>query len=186
MRQLNTRLSALKIIANAAGFKERLMVTNGLFSSKLIYQICLWGGAEEYLLQALQKVQNKAAKFVAKVPRETSTREMLNHCGWLNVKQLAFYHSVILVQKTLMTQQPAYLYERLPTEFSRETRLAGSHALRIALTKRSTLTLTEKSFLHRATYGYNMIPAELRQLTNLSTFKSKLKTWVKNNYECSG
>ena len=41
VKQLNTRLSALKLIGSSAGFKERLMVTNGLFSSKLIYQICL-------------------------------------------------------------------------------------------------------------------------------------------------
>ena len=108
---------------------------------------------------------------------------MLNHCGWLNVKQLAFYHSVILVQKTLLTKQPAYLYERLPTEFTRETRLAGSYALRIALTNRTTLALTERSFLHRAISGYNSIPTELRKLTNLSTFKTKLKLWVKDSSE---
>ena len=163
------------------------MVTNGLFSSKLIYQICLWGGAEDYLLQALQKVQNKAARFVTKLPKETSSRVMLNHCGWLNVKQLAFYHSVILVQKTLLTKQPAYLYERLPTEFTRETILAGSYALRIALTNQKTLlALTGTSFFHRAIFVYYSIPAGLRNFTNMSSFKTKLKLLVKDNSERFG
>ena len=82
-------------------------------------------------MQALQKAQNKAARFVMEVPRETSSKVMLNQCDWLNVKQLAFYHSVILVQKTLLTKQRAYLHA---TEFARETRPTGSYALMIALT----------------------------------------------------
>ena len=180
VRQLNTRLSALKLISAAANFKERLMVTNGLFSSKLIYQICLWGGAEDYLLQV---VQNKAVRFVTRAQKDTSLSSMRNSCGWLNVRQLVFYHSVILIQKTLITGYPSYIYDQLPTEYSRNTRLASSNALRLALVKRATLTLTERSFIHRASTSYNMIPAELRQLRKMSSFKSKLKIWVQLNYE---
>ena len=66
LKQLNTRLNALKIIGNVADFKTRLMVANGIFCSKLIFQIGLWGGTEEYLLNSLQSVQNKAARFVAR------------------------------------------------------------------------------------------------------------------------
>ena len=183
VRQLNTRLSALKLISAAANFKERLMVTNGLFSSKLIYQICLWGGAEDYLLQALQVVQNKAVRFVTRAQKDTSLSSMRNSCGWLNVRQLVFYHSVILIQKTLITGYRRYIYDQLPTKYSRNTRLASSNALRLALVKRATLTLTERSFIHRASTSYNMIPAELRQLRKMSSFKSKLKIWVQLNYE---
>ena len=54
LKQLNTRLNALKMISNIASFKTRLMIANGIFCSKLIFQIGLWGGTEEYLLSALQ------------------------------------------------------------------------------------------------------------------------------------
>ena len=48
IKQLSTRLNALKLIAGVASFKSRLMIANGIFVSKLIFQISLWGGTEEY------------------------------------------------------------------------------------------------------------------------------------------
>ena len=183
VKQLTKRLSALKLISSAAGFKDRLTVTNGLFSSKLIYQISLWGGAEEYLLSALQKVQHQAAKFVTQSGKNTSSRQMLVACGWLNIKQLTFYHSVILIHRILLKKSPLYIYERLPLEYDRETRLAASNSLRVALTRRVTLRLSEKSFMHRAMNSYNMIPVELRQMKNIDTFKTNLKKWVQINID---
>ena len=81
IKQLNTRLNALKMISKVANFKTRLMVANGIFSSKLIFQISLWGGAEEYLLRSLQVVQNKAARSVARRGRYTPVMELLSQCG---------------------------------------------------------------------------------------------------------
>ena len=66
IKQLATRLNALKLIANVASFKTRLMIASGIFCSKLIFQISLWGGTEDYLLSSLQIVQNKAARCVAR------------------------------------------------------------------------------------------------------------------------
>ena len=183
VRQLTSRLSAIKLVCGAASFKERLMMTNGLFCSKLIYQICLWGGAEDYLLQSLQKVQNRAVRFVAKSRENPSLSLMFRSCGWLNVRQLVFYHSNVLIHKVLLTSQPQYIHERLPTEFTCNTRLAASNSLRVALTKRANLSLTGNSFINRSIKSYNLIPAELRQLTSLTTFKSKLKIWVAENYK---
>ena len=112
------------MISGAANFKTRLMIANGIFSSKLIFQISLWGGTEEYLLKALQIVQNKAARCVARRGLRTPVRELLRQCGWLNVKQLVFYHSVILVYKTLLTTYPKYIFQKLSTDFPYNTRLA--------------------------------------------------------------
>ena len=41
LRQLNSRLNALRIISGVASFKSRLMIANGIFMSKLIFQISL-------------------------------------------------------------------------------------------------------------------------------------------------
>ena len=62
VKKLGTRLSALKLIGKVADFKTRKMLADGLFMSKLIYLIPLWGGCEKYLLKALQVVQNKSAR----------------------------------------------------------------------------------------------------------------------------
>ena len=64
---LTTRLSALKIIGKVAPFKTRKMLADGIFMSKLIYLIPLWGGCEKYLIRSLQVIQNKAARVVTKL-----------------------------------------------------------------------------------------------------------------------
>ena len=71
IRQLNTRLNALKQISSVASFKTRLMIANGIFSTKLIFQISLWGGAANYLISSLQIIQNKAARVVSKRDKYT-------------------------------------------------------------------------------------------------------------------
>ena len=111
--QLTTRINALKILSGVATFKSRLMVANGIFCSKLIFQISLWGGTEDFLLSSLQIVQNKAARVVAKRGIYTPVCDLLRQCGWLSVRQLVFYHSVILVHKTLQNKSTNYLYIKL-------------------------------------------------------------------------
>ena len=81
VKNLNRRLAGLKKICKYSDFKTRLMVGNGIFTSKLIYLIPLWGGAEGYLIRILQVIQNKAAKYITKRGPETSTLERLNECG---------------------------------------------------------------------------------------------------------
>ena len=73
------------------------------------------------------------------------------------------------------------MYEQLPVEYDRDTRLTSSNSLRIALTRRVTLKLAEKSFMHRAVNYYNQIPVEFSKLQNILTFKKNLKIWVQNN-----
>ena len=181
IKQLNLRINALRIVSRAASFKTRLMVANGIFCSKIIYQIALWGGTEEYILKSLQVVQNKAARIVARRSKYTPIEELLTQCGWLSIHQLVFYHSVTLVHQTLLTTYPRYLYQRLSSEFPYNTRLAQSDKVRIGPEFKAKLELTQKSFVNRATVSYNKLPTNLRQTTEIRIFKKKLKAWVKKN-----
>ena len=81
--QLNTRLNGLKLMCKVASFKTRLMIANGIFMSKLIYVIPLWARCENYLINALQVVQNSAARAVTKCNWRTSIKSLLTQCGWL-------------------------------------------------------------------------------------------------------
>ena len=183
IRQLSTRLGALKVLSGAATFKTRLMVANGIFCSKLIFQISLWGGTEEFLLSSLQIVQNKAARVVAKRGIYTPVADLLRQCGWLSVRQLVFYHSVILVHKTLQTKTPKYIYSKLATEFPYNTRLASSESVRMGPEFQAKLSLTEKSFMNRATVCYNQLPTTLRKVQKEQKFKKELKQWVLENVQ---
>ena len=64
IRQLTGRINGLKRISRNSTFTTRLMVANGAVMSKLVYLITLWGGAQQYLLKALQVQQLTAARAV--------------------------------------------------------------------------------------------------------------------------
>ena len=181
IKQLTSRLSALRLISAIASFKIRLMIANGIFSSKLIFQISLWGGAENYLLNSLQKVQNKAARFVTRRGIYTPVAELLSQCGWLSVRQLVFYHSVVLVHKTILTKYPKYIHSKLSSEFPYNTRLAESEAVRMGPDFQAKLELTENSFMNRGTVSYNKLPTDLRKVSTIEDFKVNLKSWVVQN-----
>ena len=181
IKQLTTRLNAFRIIRGVASFRVRLMIANGIFCSKLIFQISLWGGAEGYLLKALQIVQNKAARLVTRRGRYTPIVELLRQCGWLSVRQLAFYHSIIQIYKTKQTTFPKYIHSKLAGEFPYNTRLAESQSVRMGTEFKSKLELTEKSFMQRATVNYNLLPTSVRQIQKMEAFKKKLKIWVAEN-----
>ena len=150
--QLCKRLGALKMISSTACFKTRLTIANGIFSSKLIYQISLWGGAESYLIDVLQKIQNRAARFVTHRDNYTPVKQLLKECGWLSVRQLEFFHSTVQLHKILTTGSPEYLFERITETggFPYDTRLAASDSIRIGPSFRTRLRLTDRSFVNRA------------------------------------
>ena len=81
-----------------------LSVANGIFMSKLCYLIQLWGGAEGYLLHALQVIQNRAARAVTRMSWFTPTRVLLNKCKWLSVRQLVFYQTGLTTHKIVKTR----------------------------------------------------------------------------------
>ena len=146
--------------------------------SVLAYLIPLWGGCEEYLIRALQLLQNRAARQVTRLNWFTPTRRLLNQCGWLSIQQMIFYHSALAIFKTSRSKTPLYLSQKLVTEHPYPTRLATGGGMRSEGVYGNLVT---KSFLVRAAREFNTIPAEIRNLRTLTNFKQKLKKWIRLN-----
>ena len=161
------------MLAVNAPFKTRLMAANSVFISVLTYLIPLWGASEGYLIKALQVAQNKAARCVTKATWFTATRQLLKQCGWLSIKQLAFYHTMLNMYKILKSDKPMFLRNKLTRDFPYPTRQATGGHVRYAWD-----SVVEGSFLSRGTKDYNRIPDHLKTITNLHSFKRKLKLWI--------
>jgi hypothetical protein len=179
IRSLTTRLSALKKVARISSFKNRKMLANGIFISKLSYLIALWGGCGTGLMRSLQIIQNKVARVVTRLDWSTPTRVILNQCGWLSVYQLAFYHSVLITYKVKLNHTPRYLDSMFTWSYEVNTRQAASGQIR--QTGRPRLDITKDSFRYRAADQYNQLPIEVRNSENLRTFKFKAKAWIQDN-----
>ena len=151
------------------------MIAVGLIMSKLSYLIPLWSGCESYLMLALQRIQNKAARVVTR--SDLSTSGHLAQCGWLSVRQLACYQTCVLVYKVLEHKSPQYLYNMFRSDYTRDTRQAANLEIR---QERETpdLDLMMDSFRWRAAKGYNQLPVAIRKMKTLKMFKTSLWKWI--------
>ena len=181
--QLNSRINALNKVSSILSFKTRKMIANGIVISPLIYLIQLWGGTPDYLLQILQILQNRAARIVTRLDWNTPTVTLLKQCGWMSVKQLIEYHSLVLVFKIRSEQKPVYLSNKLCQTFSYSTRLATENGIRQS--NRIKHDVMKHSFVPRSTRSWNLLPSEIRQSRNVNIFKRKLEAWIASNISIS-
>ena len=176
VRQLTTRINGLKKISANATFNTRLMIANGVVMSKMVYLITLWGGAQQYLLKALQVQQLTAARAVCGFfSHGWSRRKLLSRVGWLSVRQLIQFHTILQAHKTIRSGQPRPLFNSISTDHPRNTRSAAQGQIRFG--EQYTATTT---FKYRARQWYNGVPASVKQGSQ-AVVKRKLKTWVKEN-----
>ena len=152
------------------------MIANGVIMSKLTYLINLWGGAPQYLLNVLQIQQLVAARLVCSGDcSRWSKRKLLTTVGWLSVKQLIFYHTVLQAHKTLSSGLPRPLFYNLSTEYPRLTRSATAGQIRQTTNNSSSAT-----FSYRAMINYNSVPVDIRS-GSTNSVKCKLKKWIRTN-----
>ena len=64
VRSLSTRVGALKKLSKVAAFRNRKMIADGIFMSKLVFFIPLWGGCAKAQIQSLQTLQIMASRTV--------------------------------------------------------------------------------------------------------------------------
>ena len=180
---LNQRLGALKRVSRYASFKVRLKIANGIFMSKLGFMIPLWSGCQEYLLRALQTIQNKAARTVTKHGRRIPVQQILKECGWRSVKQEVFFQTVMQMHKVLMQKSPVYLYRKLTADgsYSYRTRSSSTSSIRQSISFKTGLTLCKESFRWRGVTCYEGLPWEIRKCQKIEIFKRKADTWIKEN-----
>ena len=180
MSSLTSRINALSKVCQYSNFMTRKMVANGIVMSYFMYLIPLYGGCSEYLLTALQTLQNRAARLVTKSSWSTSSSVMLSQLGWLNVWQLVVFHSLMLIFKAKQDKKPVYLHSQISAPFKVNTRLAVNNGIRD--TRRTKSTLGKQSFIPRSIMQWNNLPMDIRSISSMPKFKSRLKSWVKK--EC--
>ena len=178
-KNLCTRLNALSKVCSIADFSTRKLIANGIFMSSLVSLIQLWSGTSEFYLNMLQVAQNRAARLVTKLPLTTNTETLLRQVGWLSVRQLCMYHSLMMVYKIRTTGRPTYYARKFKRCFPRVTRYASGNSIHIQ--GRITTNIRKQNFAYRAAQNWNSLPSDIRLTDKLCVFQRRLKIWVKDN-----
>ena len=143
----------------------------GIFTSVLAYCLPVFGGCDKFEQEALQIMQNKAARLVTHSANRTSRKEIFSQVGWLTVSQLVFYHSALSTYRIRESKEPEYLNDIMSRD---------NFASKI-IVPNTRLTLAKNSYCYRASSQWNSIPEHIRKNRRISQFKSQLKTWISMN-----
>ena len=150
--------------------------------SKILYMLPLYGGAPDYMLEAIQKKQCEAMRLVTrrrwevKGRKMTSTKELLRQCNYLSVRQMIYFYSLATVHKTLVHKTPEYIHQVLCKALTSgvkhryPTRAAGTRVV-----KEASLKVANTSFRWRASSQYAALPVDLKAEQSIQAFLKRLK-----------
>ena len=129
----------------------------------------------------LQVLQNQVLKMLVDNPeRNIPTKVLLEKTNMLSVHQLAAFHTIQTVFKTVTKEEPKYLHERLKLRKPNENGTIFPHRMLNTIQADYTLTLSRSGFVFRGSKLWNQLPSELRSEKCPMVFKKKSKSWVLN------
>ena len=161
-----------------------VVIANALVSSRLDYCNYLFRSLSSRNATRLQYVQNALARFVTGASKYTHITSTLRTLHWLPVRQRIIFKTLVLVYKYLTTGQPKYFAPYLPL-YKSAVNTRRSNPKNLFLLVPSYCPSIHKSKVHfNNSFSYdapklwNDLPYDIRSAPNLSSFKSRLKTYL--------
>ena len=133
------------------------------------------------LLSRLQLLQNSAARLVTRTRKYEHITSVLYRLHWLPVSHRCQFKILLFTFTILEGPAPGYLCDLVTrVESRRVTRSAA--ASRLQVPRYSQEFYGARAFAVVAPRLWNVLPNDIPTITNLSSFKSALKTHVFRSY----
>ena len=114
LKNLSKRIGILSKLRKYLPDKKFKQIVEGVFTSKLIYCITVWGfSITKEELRKLQVLQNKCMRLISHSSYDTSRTELLTKCNQMSVKQLIIYHTACQTFRIYSAKYPIYHYQKL-------------------------------------------------------------------------
>jgi len=168
-------LKPLYRFKNQFNFNVKKLLINSLIISKFDYCDIIYMHLSENLQNKLQKLQNICIKFIFNLKKYDHINDYYNTLNWLKLNKRREYHLGCYIFKIINNKSPNYLF----TLFN-ETSIIHSHNTRKRFFIPSIKTNNgKKSFKYFGPYIWNNIPNEIKNETNLYSFKNKYLNYIK-------
>ena len=169
-------LKNIRAIRNLLTRAETEKLVHAFVTSRLDLNNSLLYGIPQSILAPLQRVQNTAARLITGALKYHHVTPVLQDLHWLPISYRVKYKIVLLVFKALNGLAPEYINDLVVLyKPVRTLRSSGDNLLRVPITKTNA---GDRAFSGAAPSLWNRLPADIRHALNLSSFKSKLKSYL--------
>ena len=134
-------------------------------------------GQPKCILRRLQSVLNSAARLIHLTSRHEHITPLLIQLHWLPIEHRITFKIAVITFKALHGAAPSYITD-LMKPYTPGRLLRSSNQLLLSTPKFNLKTYGGRSFTIAAPSVWNTLPFELRSCNSLSSFESKLKTWL--------
>ena len=137
-------------------------------------------GSTHDVTSHLQQIQNYAARVILRLPMSSSITTHLKSFHWLPVKVRSTCKIACLCYHCHSSTAPSYVADMLHEKPShtRYTRSSSYTMHLLNVPAHSRATLGDRSFSFASSSVWNSIPDDVRFAPSLSSFKSRLKTYL--------
>ena len=133
-------------------------------------------GIPNYNIQEIQHIQNMSARIVPQLPKRSRITHHLVDLHWLKVPYRIEYKIATLMFKCIHYSTPKYLNELIVVYQLHDPSLQSRECGRFHTTVSRTNMVHESSFCSMGPRIWNNLPEAGIKTTNLSAFKTQLKT----------
>ena len=171
-KKVSSAIGTLKRVRPFIPKETAIQIYNVLILPYFDYCSPVWDSLSGYLSDKLQKLQNRAARVVTKVPFDTNSNHFLTTLNWERLSFLRKKRKALMIYKTMNGHAPDYL-QRLFTQYHSNYNLRNSEG-KLALPKPITNYL-KRRFSYSGATLWNNLPSSLRNVGSVDQFKRKLK-----------
>jgi len=172
----NFHITALRHIRPMLDRKVANTIACSIVSTRLDYCNSLLYGTSMKNIAKLQRVQNSLARVVTGRKRREHITPVLKDLHWLPVEQRIQYKVALVTHKVLATSQPHYLSKLVTAYKPTRGGMRSEAQRRLAIPTGLKSSFGGRTFTRASESVWNDLPENIRTISTLGTFKSKLKT----------
>lgn len=181
IRTCHLQLRNLYAIRRYLNCESLSILVHSMVVTHIDYCNCILLMIPRFQLQRLQKVLNRCARLIFGLPPRTPTSNYLRQLHWLTIEERIEFKVCLLVYKALVFERPKYICEMIsPKEVVENSVLTRScvrsRELEEPRSVNDGLTKSSRSFRYTAPRLFNKLPMNVRNASDVMSFKKALKT----------
>lgn len=148
-------------------------IYNALVLPHLDYCCVVWQECGKLLQHKIERIQNYAMRLICSKPPRTSSDDLRKSMNWISLTERREYFRLVHIQRCVHNQAPRYLTDSVLTNEA-----CGHHVtrgFRKLNLRRVNTNFGRNSTYFRGSQGWNALPARLREMDNIRSFKANLR-----------